>query len=84
MVHLNSVSLREACPKLKLDSKQVLMLFQNNLKNKDINNVKELIQYGQLEVPEDQRICFERNLGKLEIIGSHQWREVSSHSCQIC
>merc|ERR1719276_291234 len=31
-----------------------------------------------------ERIVYQRNLGHLEMLNSHRWKEVSSIDCQIC
>lgn len=51
-----------------------------NLKRQAQTAIREPL----LPVEESQSCCFERNLGRLEILGAHRWRQVSDKKCQIC
>lgn len=71
-------------PKRELEGKAQLDLFQHRRREQPRNALADVTKKPLFEVENQARLCFERNLGHLEMIMAHKWREVLDTDCSVC
>lgn len=82
---IHSLEMSSIFGKQRFDANKALKQFVNKF---DVENKHDLAKAEVIKPvfnhEDAQRIIYQRNLGKNEIIGSHRWKEATDSQCQLC